>query len=111
MIAASGAGPRPIPHKSLTAERLVEAISFCLTAQAISSAREISKKMGGEAGVQAAVRSFHANLPIESLKCDILSDQPAVWIYNKKNKLIKLSKIVAEVLIEYLRFDPSRLEL
>jgi UDP:flavonoid glycosyltransferase YjiC (YdhE family) len=34
MVAAVGAGPNPIPHKSLTSQNLTDAISFCLNPEA-----------------------------------------------------------------------------
>ncbi|KAJ7760991.1 hypothetical protein B0H16DRAFT_556723 [Mycena metata] len=83
MVAASGAGPTPIHHKALDAEGLVHAISFCLIPQAAAAAKELGKKMRSESGVRAAVASFHANLPLERLKCDILDDYPAVWKVKK----------------------------
>ena len=111
MVAAAGAGPKPIPHKSLNAQKLVEAISYCLTPQALTAAREIAAKMSTESGVRAAVNSFHANLPLERLPCDILPDQPAAWAYKRKKKSLKLSKVAAELLGEHLKIDRSKLEL
>jgi UDP:flavonoid glycosyltransferase YjiC (YdhE family) len=39
MIARAGAGPTPIPQKQLTAERLVEAIDFCLRPETLERAK------------------------------------------------------------------------
>jgi hypothetical protein len=111
MVAAASAGPKPIPYKALTAQNLADAISYCLTPQAAAAAQEIAVKMRTESGVRAAVNSFHANLPVERLPCDLLPDQPAVWIYKRKQKSLKLSKVAAELLSEYLKIDGSKLEL
>lgn len=50
MVAASGAGPKPIDHKALDAEGLAHVISFCLTPQAAAGAKELAKKMRSESG-------------------------------------------------------------
>lgn len=98
MVAAAGAGPNPIHHKSLTAQNLSEAITFCLTPSAKQAAESISSQMATERGVDAAVQSFHANLPFATMQCDILPDQPASWTYKKTN--IKLSRRAAQILLD-----------
>ncbi|KAF4547298.1 Sterol 3-beta-glucosyltransferase-like protein 1 [Elsinoe fawcettii] len=104
MIATAGAGPQPIPQKDLTAERLAKAIEYCLTPDAISSAREIALRMASEAGVEAAVQSFHRNLPLENARCQILPDIPARWRFKNGQKETRLSKLAVEVI---LAKDPS----
>ncbi|KAF4544240.1 uncharacterized protein LTHEOB_6358 [Lasiodiplodia theobromae] len=96
MIAASGAGPVPIPQKKLTSDNLAEAIRYCQSPPAAQAAFEISEKMKMEEGVQAAVASFHKNLPLENMSCDIFPDQPAVWKYSKGKQSVKLSKLAVE---------------
>jgi hypothetical protein len=91
MVAAAGAGPPPIPHQLLDSSNLAQAISFCLTPEAMAAAHELSSK------ISAAAQSFHANLPLEKIQCDILPHLPAAWEY--KELPIKLSKIAAQVLI------------
>jgi hypothetical protein len=100
MVAAAGAGPEPIPHKQLTDDNLVQAIEFCLTKEASIAAGTLSQKMQTEFGVQQAVDSFHANLPLSTLRCDILSDQPAAWLYTKGGAKVHLSKVAAQVLVD-----------
>ncbi|KAJ7740943.1 sterol glucosyltransferase [Mycena maculata] len=100
MVAAAGAGPKPIPHKSLDARNLAEAITFCLTPEAAAAARTIAQKMQSESGVKTAVDSFHANLPLERLKCDILPNRPAAWAIKKGKGKIRLSKLAAEILVQ-----------
>jgi hypothetical protein len=100
MVHAGGAGPAPIPFKSLNSNNLAEAIRFCLTPEASAAARQIADKMSSEAGVRRAVASFHANLPLNDMRCDLLPNLPAVWIYEKKGKKMRLSKMAAEILVE-----------
>lgn len=110
MIAASGAGPEPIPQKSLTAENLAEAIQYCLTPQAKEAAKDISNKMQYEAGVKAAVESFHRNLPLDRMRCQVIPDQPASWIYKKSAKPVFLSKLAAQILLDHLRIESKNLQ-
>jgi hypothetical protein len=99
MVNAGGAGPAPIPFKSLNKDNLADAIRFCLTPEASDSARKIAQKMSREAGVRRAVASFHANLPLNKMRCDILPNQAASWTLKKSGKTLKLSKIASEILV------------
>ncbi|KAJ7472257.1 hypothetical protein B0H11DRAFT_2038236 [Mycena galericulata] len=111
MVAAAGAGPKPIPHKALNASNLAEAISFCLTPEATAAARTIADKMRSESGVKTAVDCFHANLPLERLPCDILPNRPAAWTIKKGKGKIRLSKLAAEVLVQNSHVDRKALKL
>ncbi|KAI4937719.1 hypothetical protein J4E85_000154 [Alternaria conjuncta] len=108
MIAAAGAGPQPIPHKLLTAENLTAAIHFCLTREAKQAARGLSSQMANERGVEAAVQSFHTNLPLETMRCALLPTQVASWKVKKES--ILLSKLAAQILIENGSIDSTDLE-
>lgn len=82
----------------------------------MSAATEISEKMRQESGVQRAVESFHTNLPVDALRCDILPDQAAVWQYSSKSKKgskksVKLSDEAAFTLVEQKIIDPKFLKL
>ncbi|RDW85836.1 hypothetical protein BP5796_04161 [Coleophoma crateriformis] len=105
MVAAAGAGPRPIEHKALTIERLVEAIQTCLTPKASEAANIIALKMSREDGVKQAVKSFHQNLPINAMTCDILPRHSAVWRYKTDKTFLKLSDKAAFILMEQRRID------
>ncbi|KAJ9662528.1 hypothetical protein H2201_006016 [Coniosporium apollinis] len=111
MVAAAGAGPKPIPYKSLSSQNLAEAISFCLTPEAATAAEKISAKMRTESGVKAAVKSFHANLPLEKLQCDFLPAQPAAWTCKVGKKTVKMSKMAAWILSEHMKTDRKNLKL
>ncbi|KEQ80652.1 UDP-Glycosyltransferase/glycogen phosphorylase, partial [Aureobasidium pullulans EXF-150] len=110
MIAAAGAGPKPIHHKNLTAENLGEAIRFIITPETAHAARQIALRMATENGVKTAVQSFHRNLPRQSIRCDLMPHLPAVWTYKVSSKrTIKLSKLAAEVLADHLKIDGKKL--
>lgn len=78
-IAAAGAGPSPIPHKELTTENLVSAITVLLSPEAKNAAERIAETMRQENGVKNTVDSFHRHLDLQRLACDILPNKPAVY--------------------------------
>ncbi|KAF2829543.1 UDP-Glycosyltransferase/glycogen phosphorylase [Ophiobolus disseminans] len=98
MIATAGAGPKPMHHTLLTCENLTEAIAFCLMPDAREAAHTISSRIASERGIEAAVQSFHANLPLETMQCALLPNALATWTYKKTP--IKMSKVAAQVLID-----------
>jgi hypothetical protein len=99
MCASAGVGPEPITPRNLTVERLAEAIRFCLTEEALASAKAVGDRMCHENGVRAAVESFHKHLVSEELKCDLIPDQAAVWTCKAGKKRVKLSKLAAETIM------------
>ncbi|KAJ6551798.1 hypothetical protein B0H19DRAFT_1220897 [Mycena capillaripes] len=112
MVAASGAGPKPIPHRALNADNLAEAIEFCLSAEAAVAAQTIAEKMRAErSGVEVAVASFHANLPRKPMQCDIFIDRPATWVLKKGKRKIQLSKLAAEVLVQDMGTERKALKV
>ncbi|KAF3017109.1 sister chromatid cohesion protein 1 [Neopestalotiopsis sp. 37M] len=111
MVAAAGAGPKPIPQKSLNVDNLEAAIRLCLSPEAQEAAQGIARRMRNESGVKAAVASFHANLPERTLECDIIKGRAAVWSYRKSGRTFRLSKVAAEILASHLRIDHRRLKI
>jgi len=99
MIANAGAGPEPLPPRKMTAAALAEAIQFLMRGETLAAARAIARRMQNEQGVQAAVDSFHRQLPREKMQCDLIPNQPAVWTLKSGRKPVKVSKLAAEVLI------------
>lgn len=99
MIAGAGVGPEPIPPSRLTVETLAEGIRFCHLDHVRKSAEAIAERMQHETGVQAAVESFHRNLDIGAMRCDVLPDQAAVWICRSGKQRVKISKLAAEATI------------
>jgi hypothetical protein len=111
MVAAAGAGPMPIPQRDITAESLSQAIRFCLSPEAASAAAVIAQKMQSERGVEAAVMSFHRNLPIRDMSCDVLPHLPATFGFYKKGQKWKLSSLATEVMARKLPKDAKNLKL
>ncbi|KAI0187285.1 sterol glucosyltransferase [Xylaria flabelliformis] len=111
MIAAAGAGPEPIPYKSLNRSNLAEALKFCLREEVATTARCMAMNMSREDGVKQAVNSFYTNLPVQNLFCDLLADRPAVWEYRRKGRKYKLSGDAAEILARYSQLDRRSLKL
>ncbi|KAH7129827.1 sterol glucosyltransferase [Dactylonectria estremocensis] len=111
VVVTANAGPDPIAYKDLDSENLSQAIQSCFGTGIIASAQMIAEKMKTESGVKKAARSFHANLPIFDLPCEIFEHEAAVWCYRRGSKTIKLSGLAAEVLIDHLKVDAKKLEL
>ncbi|THY82256.1 UDP-Glycosyltransferase/glycogen phosphorylase [Aureobasidium pullulans] len=112
MVAAAGAGPKPIHHQSLTAENLGAAIRFLTTPEAAYAAQQIALRMSTENGIKTAVQSFHRNLPRQRICCDLIPRLPAVWTYKASSKqTVKLSKLAAEVLADHLKINEKKLGL
>lgn len=109
IVARSGAGPTPIPHKQLTATNLQEAIAKALEPSTQQKAMEISEKMKGESGVRDSVRSFHRHLDLKLLRCAICPTRPAVW--HLKHTEVGLSAFAAAVLVEMGSIKPENLVL
>ncbi|KAL6877032.1 glycosyltransferase family 1 protein [Trichoderma novae-zelandiae] len=97
MIARAKAGPAPIPHQTLTAEKLAEAIKFCLQQETQDQAQALGRKIREENGAEAGSRSFHNHLDAESLRCSVAPSRAAAWRL-KKTK-VRLSPLAAAVLV------------
>ncbi|KAK8141720.1 hypothetical protein G3M48_009998 [Beauveria asiatica] len=119
MVAASGAGPTPIPANQLNCTNLANAIRFCHTSAATSAAASLAERMKSESGVRRAVASFHANLPLESMRCDVLPNLAASWQCRIDGTQYKLSKAATQVLLskdhisrrEMKRYSPSPIRI
>ncbi|CAG7940237.1 unnamed protein product [Penicillium nalgiovense] len=110
MVARAGAGPKPIPFSSLNFQTLTAAIQFCLTPEATEAARKLAIKMQTESGVTAAVESFHRNLPVDKMRCNLMPNQVAVWRYKKGKINVDLSNAAVQILIEHQKIDEKRLQ-
>ncbi|KAH6612052.1 sterol glucosyltransferase [Boeremia exigua] len=111
MCATAGAGPMPIPQKELTTETLSQAITFCLSKEAAAAAAVIAGKMQAEVGVEAAARSFHQNLPIKRMACELIPHLPATFRYKKRKTDIKLSSLAAGLILQNAPGELKYLEL
>ncbi|EHA54186.1 glycosyltransferase family 28 domain-containing protein [Pyricularia oryzae 70-15] len=100
VVAAAGAGPRPIPQMEMTVERLTEALQFALSPDATRAAAILAQKMGQEDGVATAVESFHRWLPLEKMRCEIDPSRVARWEVEVKGKRrLRLSDTVVTTLL------------
>jgi hypothetical protein len=111
MVAAAGAGPMPIPQRELTTQSLCAAISYCLSAEATRAAAIIAQKMRSEVGVEEAARSFHRNLPIKNMPCEVIPHLPAGFYFNKGKDRIRLSSLVTEVVFSRASKNAKYLKL
>ncbi|KAF8852404.1 UDP-Glycosyltransferase/glycogen phosphorylase [Acephala macrosclerotiorum] len=113
MIGESGAGAKPIPYKSLTADKLADGIKQCLTDESRKGAEKIAKYIEAEGdGAKNAVISFHRSLVLRdqnSMRCSILEDRVAVWTL--KNTSLRLSALAAELLVERKKLTWKQLRL
>lgn len=110
MVAAAGAGPKPIPQKQLNSTNLAEAIRFCLSPEASEAAMGLADQMASESGVRRAVASFHANLPLDTMRCDISPNRPACWTLKKGGRTMKLSKAAAGIIVDNSKVEWSDLK-
>ncbi|KAF7893783.1 hypothetical protein EAF00_007297 [Botryotinia globosa] len=111
MVAAAGAGPAPIEHKSLNITTLSNAIKFLLSPNVITAAQTLASRIQHENGVKEAVHSFHRNLPIKPISCALMAQQPATWYWKKGRKHLNLSHQAAAVLVEKKNINVSDLSL
>lgn len=79
MVARAGAGPDPIPHKQLTADKLADAVDFCLKPESLERAKELASKIAAERGSDMGAQSFHQHLEADRLRCTLAPSRPAVW--------------------------------
>ncbi|XPS92783.1 hypothetical protein M3J09_002162 [Ascochyta lentis] len=93
MVARAGAGPNPIPHKQLTADKLADAIDFCLKPESLDRAKELASKIAAEKGSDMGAQSFHQHLEADRLRCTLAPSQAAVW--RIKRTQVRLSAFAA----------------
>ncbi|KAL3959862.1 hypothetical protein ACCO45_004979 [Purpureocillium lilacinum] len=79
VVARSGAGPDPIPHKQLTADKLADAISFLLKPETLERAQELASQIAAERGTDMGAQSFHHHLDVDRLRCALAPSRPAAW--------------------------------
>jgi hypothetical protein len=73
----------------MTVAALAEAIQFLMREETSAAAKAVARRMENEQGIQAAVESFHRPLPIKTMQCDLIPDQPAEVLISQWTKLRK----------------------
>jgi hypothetical protein len=98
MVHRAGAGPEPIPHKQLRADKLADAIRYCLKEETQAAAKRMGQQISQENGPQVGAQHFHSALPMESLRCACAPDTVAVWRVKRRN--IRLGALACAVLMD-----------
>ncbi|KAJ4379413.1 hypothetical protein N0V86_005458 [Didymella sp. IMI 355093] len=109
MIARAGAGPNPIPHKHLTADKLADAIKFCLRPATLARAKNLASKIAAEQGCNMVAKSIHRSLDLDRLCCSLVPSRSAVW--RVKRTKIRLSAFAAHTLADANLLDLSDVKL
>jgi hypothetical protein len=100
MVANAGAGPRPIPYREQTADKLAQQIKEALHPESRIRARQTALRLQQEQGCENAARSFHDSLPEKHSRCSILSERVAAWEINRTQGCgTRLSPLAAAVLL------------
>ncbi|CAF0924905.1 unnamed protein product [Adineta steineri] len=107
VIEKSGAGSRPLPGKSITADQLADAFRFVHESTTCTAAERIRDAILKEDGCAAAVYSFHANLPLTHMHSDLEPTFAACYRLDKYN--IQISRPVAQVLVVAGAIEESEL--
>ena len=108
VIEKSGAGPAPIPGKSITADRLAEAFRFVHKPSTRAAAERIRDAILREDGCLAAVQAFHANLPLTRMHSDLEPTFAACFRVEKYD--LQISRPVAQVLVVAGALEESDLQ-
>ena len=109
MIARAGAGPQPIPYKTLTASNLAAAIMAALQPKTVEDAKVLGRKISHERGSETGARCFHDRLPLGLMGCSVAPHRVVAWKVRKSD--LKLSALAATVLREEGYLDSQKLKL
>ena len=109
MVAQAGAGHDPIPYKELTADKLADAINFCLKPESLQRAKELASKIAAERGSDMGTQSIHQFLEPDRLRCTLAPARPAAW--RVKRTKIRLSAFAACTLANANLLDFQDLKL
>lgn len=109
VVTKAGAGPDYIHSKSLTADKLANAILQCLEPQMQIQAQALATSIAKENGTGVGVGSFHRSLDLEKMRCSFAPSRAAVW--QIKGTSVRLSAMAAHVLAQDKLLDFNHLEL
>jgi hypothetical protein len=107
VIEKSGAGPPPLPGKSISGFQLAEAFRFAHQPTTCTAAKRIRDAILQEDGCAAAVYAFHANLPLRFMHSDLEPTFAACYHLEKYN--MQISRPVAQVLVAAGALEESEL--
>lgn len=96
MIARAGAGPEPMPYKTLDSDQLAAGITMALKAEVLEKAAALGNRIIQEKGTEVGAMRFHENLQVDLLRCSLAPSRVAVWRVKRTN--IRLSALAATVL-------------
>ncbi|WVR09693.1 hypothetical protein IAU60_006768 [Kwoniella sp. DSM 27419] len=108
MIHKAGAGPAPIPQKSLSSENLSAAIKFATSAPAQAAAKGMADQIRHEKGEEQGVASFHRHLPLLNMRCDADPKRLALWWSDEM--CLRLSGVAAALLVQQGKLEWKNLE-
>jgi len=108
IIERSGAGPRPLPGKTITADELADAFRVAHQPSTRMAAEKIQSIMEKENGCEAAVRSFHSHLPLDRMRSDLDPTYAACYRIEELN--LQISEQVAHVLFSANLIQTSQLK-
>ena len=97
MISKSGAGPAPLPGKTVTAKQFAAAFELVHDSRMQEAAVNLSNHFRHEHGCEVAVRSFHAYLPLTKMRSDLESSFTACFRLHEY--ALQISRPVAQVLL------------
>ena len=109
VVYRAGVGPAPCPAADLTADVLADAFVKMKSVQMREKAEEISRQFENEDGLDEGIRSFHKQLPIEDMVCDVSLFLPEAHREDRGRRTtqvaskwcsicsLKMSKLVDEV--------------
>ncbi|CAF1422621.1 unnamed protein product [Rotaria sp. Silwood1] len=107
IIAKSGAGPQPIPGKSITTDQLIQAFHFVHQSTTRIAAEHLRDSILKEDGCAAAVHAFHANLPLTRMHSDL--EPTFAACYRVDNYHLQISRPVAHVLVSAKVLEEAQL--
>ena len=96
IVYRAGAGPCPIPYRSLTAMALAEAMAVALQPDVLRCAVRLGEQIRHEDGAEQALQHIYANLPIQMMTCALIPAHTAVW--KSKATGVRMSAVAATVL-------------
>jgi hypothetical protein len=109
ILHAAGAGPRPIPYRSLNSVVLAEAIEAALQPEMRACAVRLGERIESENGVEGALKNVYSHLPIETMSCALTPSRVAAW--KSLSTGVQMSTVAATVLRKEKMVDWSDLAL